>query len=196
MKATVTNVTKLLRSLHIDATSYFSIEKGDNTGVVVLTLVSSFLYRHDADHIESSLEDNFRCTFRRDKKGNLHMIALTSKEDASNTSQIEEPKVETECINKLTDVVYVNNAFVLKVLKESKVLYLNRECYFLCSTIQKALTNNNYYTSEISSIIPEFNKDFANKIVGVEPNLKSTWWYLGNREVRIKFLDYLINLYK
>lgn len=196
MKATVTNVTKLLRSLHIDATSYFSIEKGDTTDVVVLTLVSSFLYRHDADRIESSLEDNFRCTFRRDKKGNLHMIALTSKEDASNTSQIEEPKVETECINKLTDAVYINKAFILKVLKESKVLYLNRKCCFLCSTIQKALTNNNYYTSEISSIIPEFNKDFANKIVGVEPNLKSIWWCIENREVRIKFLDYLINLYK
>ena len=79
MKATVTNVRSLLRSLRIDATSYFSIENGDKAGTVVLSLISSFLYRHDADRIETALVDNFSCAFIRDRKGNLHRIMLTSK---------------------------------------------------------------------------------------------------------------------
>ena len=94
MKATVTNVRTLLRSLHIDATSYFSIENGDKAGTVVLSLISSFLYRHDADRIETALIDNFSCAFIRDRKGNLHRIVVSSKETANNTSQTEEPKTE------------------------------------------------------------------------------------------------------
>lgn len=94
MKATVTNVRTLLRSLHIDATSYFSIENGDKAGTVVLTLISSFLYRHDADRIEIALEDNFSCAFIRDRRGSLHRIVVSSKETANNTSQIEETKTE------------------------------------------------------------------------------------------------------
>lgn len=110
MKATVTNVRSLLRSLHIDATSYFSIENGDKAGTVVLTLISSFLYRHDADRIETALEDNFSCAFIRDRRGSLHRIVVSSKETANNTSQIEESKTELATNNtsqiKTTSVEY------------------------------------------------------------------------------------------
>ena len=124
MKATVTNVRSLLRSLHIDATSYFSIEKGDKADTVVLTLISSFLYRHDADRIETALEDNFSCAFIRDRKGNLHRIVVSSKVTANNTSQIEESKTELAS-NNTSQTEENKDNFVVAIEKTPLNVILN-----------------------------------------------------------------------
>lgn len=78
MKVTITNVKHVLSALHINASKHFIIEK--SKGSVYLTICTNCnSYNYDLNLIERALNDNFECTYRRDKKGYLHMIILNEK---------------------------------------------------------------------------------------------------------------------
>jgi len=62
MKATVTNVESVLRSINVSTTEYFSIDKCDNN-TVILRLNSNYRYADCIDEIETALEEQFDMCF-------------------------------------------------------------------------------------------------------------------------------------
>lgn len=77
MKATLTNVKKVLSALRIDAASHFIIYKVRKEDINLIK--NSSTYNHDAEQIEAALQENFNCEFVRYKHGTLYGINVKSK---------------------------------------------------------------------------------------------------------------------
>ena len=86
---------------------------------------------------------------------------------------------------------------VLAILKRAKV-YINRKEHYegLCHAISYACEDYNIYYELIVDIIPEFTRENA-KLHANAPTTKSAyWWKVSDIDNRIKFLDWLIEIYK
>lgn len=80
---------------------------------------------------------------------------------------------------------------ILKDIKEAKKYYEMRMTNYMCNSFKEI--DIKYCNKPISSIIPEFNRDFLNaKYKGDTINI---WWDKGDRESRIKAFDKLIEIY-
>ncbi len=77
MKATLTNIKKVLSALRIDAASHLVFEKARKEEYI-LTPAGCF-YSMDAPVIEAALEENFIIEFVRNRKGALCYIKVKSK---------------------------------------------------------------------------------------------------------------------
>ena len=93
--------------------------------------------------------------------------------------------------------ISVSEENIIKVLENAKESILNQSSEYLCFSIEDALHNNGILSfRRVSDIIPEFNRELADEIVGTNHEYAVAWWDEKDKEPRIKFLDYLIDLYK
>ena len=93
--------------------------------------------------------------------------------------------------------ISVREEEIIKVLEDAKESILNQSSEYLCFSIKDALHNNGILSfRRVSDIIPEFNRELAEAIVGTDKDLVLAWWNEKDKEPRIKFMDYLIDLYK
>ena len=85
---------------------------------------------------------------------------------------------------------------IIKVLEFAKNEIINGQD-FLCICINDGM---GYYgfdlLKNITDVIPEFNRQLADEIVGTDYEYAVAWWNEKDKEPRIKFMDYLIDLYK
>ena len=93
--------------------------------------------------------------------------------------------------------IRVSEENIIKVLENAKESILNQSSEYLCFSIEDALHNNGILSfRRVSDIIPEFNRELAEDIVGTNKDFVLAWWGIEDKSSRIKFLDYLIDLYK
>ena len=78
---------------------------------------------------------------------------------------------------------------ILKDIKKAKKCFEETDAEFMCVAFQRI--NTKYCYESITSIIPEFNRDFLN----AEYKDSRAWWNWSNRESRIKAFDKLIEVY-
>ena len=83
---------------------------------------------------------------------------------------------------------------IIKVLEFAKNEISNGRD-FLCICIDEGLKSYGWLQN-ITDIIPEFNRELADEIVGTDHECAVAWWNEKDKEPRIKFMDYLIDLYK
>ena len=85
---------------------------------------------------------------------------------------------------------------IIKVLEFAKNEIINGQG-FLCICINHGM---DYYgfdlLTNITDVIPEFNRQLADEIVGTDHECTVAWWDEKDKEPRIKFMDYLIDIYK
>ena len=85
---------------------------------------------------------------------------------------------------------------IIKVLEYAKKEIINGQD-FLCICINEGMQINGFnWLKNITDIIPEFNRKLADEIVGTDHEYVVAWWDEKDKEPRIKFMDYLIDLYK
>lgn len=85
---------------------------------------------------------------------------------------------------------------IIKVLEYAKKEIINGQD-FLCICINDGMQSYGFdCLKNITDVIPEFNRELADEIVGTDHECAVAWWNEKDKEQRIKFMDYLIDLYK
>ena len=85
---------------------------------------------------------------------------------------------------------------IIKVLEYAKKEIINGQD-FLCICINDGMQSYGFdVLKNITDVIPEFNRELADEIVGTDHEYAVAWWNEKDKEQRIKFMDYLIDLYK
>ena len=85
---------------------------------------------------------------------------------------------------------------IIKVLEYAKKEIINGQD-FLCICINDGMQSYGFdFLKNITDVIPEFNRELADEIVGTDHEYAVAWWNEKDKEPRIKFMDYLIDLYK
>ena len=85
---------------------------------------------------------------------------------------------------------------IVKVLEYAKNESINGRI-FLCICINNGMQSYGFdYLQNITDVIPEFNRELADEIVGTDHECVFAWWDEKDKESRINFMDYLIDIYK
>lgn len=82
----------------------------------------------------------------------------------------------------------------LEIVKLAKSIFMDSFYLGMCPCFCKALLQNKYHFSEISKIIPEFNREFLE--AQKDRNYSLWWWDPMDKESRIKAFDKLIHYYE
>ena len=92
-----------------------------------------------------------------------------------------------------------NRKCILKILIQSKKLYVNNYSSFMCFCIKKAIVDSNNFIGElenkISYHIPEFNYLNLNGTLGFDSE-SSGWWPTFDKKSRLLAFDKLISTYQ
>lgn len=78
---------------------------------------------------------------------------------------------------------------ILRDIKKAKKYFEEGKTNHMCCSFE--MVSMKYYKKPISSIIPEFNKDFLD----AKYRQRLAWWDYYDRESRIKAFDKLIEVY-
>ena len=82
---------------------------------------------------------------------------------------------------------------ILKDIKKAKKAYVNGDERFMCYCFKHVNKDKYACLEDIQKYIPEFNPTYLN--ADEWASKYSQWWYVSDREPRIKAFDKLIELY-
>lgn len=97
----------------------------------------------------------------------------------------------------------MNNMEAIDLIKEAKRIYMNGTEYCMCDSFEHAYVNisckDNISWSEIKMYLnielPKYCYTIASEMFNAKERLDGYWWKEEDREIRIKYFDWLIEQY-